>query len=96
MALYDQLHAVQPTDVVALNRAIALAELHGPAAGLDALRDLHLDGYHLYHATRADLYARVGRLDDAVSAYDRAIELAANDTERHFLTVRRSEVVGLR
>ncbi len=91
IALYDQLHAIQPTDIVALNRAIAIAQLHGPNAGLDALDTVHLDSYHLYHATRADLYARLHRTDEAITAYDRAIELATNDTERRFLTGRRDE-----
>jgi RNA polymerase sigma-70 factor (ECF subfamily) len=94
VALYDQLHAIRPTDVVALNRAIALAELHGPRAGLDALETVHLDSYHLFHATRADLLARLHRVEEATAAYDRAIELATNDTERRFLTARRSEAAG--
>jgi RNA polymerase sigma-70 factor (ECF subfamily) len=73
--------------VVALNRAVAIGELRGPAAGLDALDSLDvtlLDDYQPYHAARADLLARAGR-PDATVAYDRAIELTANPTERHFL-----------
>jgi RNA polymerase sigma-70 factor (ECF subfamily) len=96
VALYDQLHAIQPTDVVALNRAIAIAQLHGPKAGLDALDAVRLESYHLYHATRADLYVRLHRFDEAITAYDRAIELATNDTERRFLTIRRDEAAGAR
>ena len=94
VALYDQLLAIRPTDIVALNRAIAVAELHGPRAGLEALDTVRLESYHLYHATRADLYARLHRIDDAVTAYDRAIELATNDTERRFLAARRNAAAG--
>jgi RNA polymerase sigma-70 factor (ECF subfamily) len=89
VALYDQLHAIQPNDIVALNRAIALAELHGPHAGLQALEPLQLEGYHLFHATRAELFARAGKAEAALAAYDRAIELATNETERHFLVAQR-------
>ena len=85
LALYDQLMAVAPTPVVALNRAVALAEVHGPQVALDAVDQLDLDGYHLLHATRADLLRRLGRADDAAVAYDTAINLAANDAERTFL-----------
>jgi RNA polymerase sigma-70 factor (ECF subfamily) len=92
VALYDQLFALQPTDVVALNRAIALAELDGPEVGLAALDGVALDGYHLFHATRATLLARAGRGDDARSEFTRAIELASNDAERRFLEARRDEV----
>jgi RNA polymerase sigma-70 factor (ECF subfamily) len=75
--------------VVALNRAIALAELEDPAAGLAALNGLDLDGYHLYHAARADLLERLGRVDEATDAYDRAAALTANDAERRLLRERR-------
>ena len=60
-ALYDQLLAVAPTPVVALNRAIAIGEVQGPAAALVLADELDLDNYHLYHATRADLLHRLGR-----------------------------------
>ena len=90
VALYDQLHSLQPNDVVALNRAIAVAELRGPRAGLDALDQLDLDGYHLYHATLGNLLTRLDRPSEAVGAYDRAIELAANETERRHLTEQRA------
>ena len=71
--LYDQLLAVAPSPVVALNRAVAVAEVEGPAPALVIVDDLDvdLDGYHLFHAVRADLLARAGRTDDAVLAYDR-------------------------
>jgi RNA polymerase sigma-70 factor (ECF subfamily) len=88
LALYDQLLVVAPTPVVALNRAVALAEVEGPAAGLAALEDLDLGHYHLFHSTRADLLARLGRLADAAGAYDTALALATNAAERTFLAGR--------
>ena len=95
LALYDRLLAMGPSDVVRLNRAIAVAELEGPAAGLlevDAPDGpaAHLDSYHLLHATRADLLARQGRTADAETAYDRAIALTDNTAEQRFLTARRA------
>ncbi|MGD9701169.1 MAG: RNA polymerase sigma factor [Acidimicrobiia bacterium] len=90
VALYDHLYAIQPNDVVALNRAIAVAELSGPQAGLDALESVRLDGYHLFHAARAGLLDRLGHVEAAVEAYDRAIALATNESERRFLTNRRT------
>jgi len=89
LALYDQLYALAPTPVIALNRAIALAQVAGPAAGLDAVDQLDLAEYHLYHATRADLLRRLGREDEARAAYDEAIARAENTTERAFLASRR-------
>ena len=90
VALYNQLYAFQPTDIVWMNRAIALAELDGPQAGLDALATVSLDTFHLFHATRAEFNRRLGRYDDAQDAYGRAIELASNDAERRYLTRRRA------
>ncbi|HEX3712662.1 MAG TPA: sigma-70 family RNA polymerase sigma factor [Trebonia sp.] len=90
LALYDQLFALSPTPVIALNRAIALAEADGPAAALASVDALALDGYHLYHATRADLLRRLGRDAAAAAAYDQAIALAENKAERAFLTARRA------
>jgi RNA polymerase sigma-70 factor, ECF subfamily len=90
LALYDQLYAVTPTPVVALNRAVALAEVTGPASALVVVDALELDGYHPYHATRADLLRRLGRHREAVAAYDRAIALTANPAERAFLSGRRN------
>jgi RNA polymerase sigma-70 factor (ECF subfamily) len=92
LALYDQLLQHTPTPVVALNRAVAVAEVHGPAAALDAIADLDLPGYHLLPATRADLLARLGRAAEAGAAYDDAISLAGNDTERAFLQNRRARL----
>jgi RNA polymerase sigma-70 factor (ECF subfamily) len=92
LALYDQLMAVAPTRVVALNRAVAVAEVHGPAAALAELdSDGHpLDGYHLYHAIRADLLTRTGDDDAAAAAYDAALALTNNEAERAALRRRAS------
>ena len=93
LTLYDQLHALTPTPVVALNRAVALAEVHGPAAGLAALSDLQssgLDSYYLFHAARADLLRRLGRDEEAAAAYDTARALTANPVEQAFLDTQRA------
>jgi RNA polymerase sigma-70 factor (ECF subfamily) len=92
LALYDQLMVVAPTPVVALNRTVALAEVHGPAAALGELGRLSLDGYHLFHATRADLLRRLGRREEAAAAYEAAIAGAANGAERAFLRQRRDSL----
>jgi RNA polymerase sigma-70 factor, ECF subfamily len=85
VALYDQLLGVAPTPVVALNRAIAIGELQGPAAALALVDELDLDNYHPFHATRADLLRRLGRHREATAAYQRAAALAPTDAEREFL-----------
>jgi RNA polymerase sigma-70 factor, ECF subfamily len=85
LALYDRLLAMTPTRVVALNRAIALAEVEGPQSALDILDGLDLAGYHLFHAARADLLRRLGRDGDARVAYALAAKLAASQAERTFL-----------
>jgi RNA polymerase sigma-70 factor (ECF subfamily) len=88
VALYDQLSSLRPNAVVALNRAIAVGELHGPPDGLAALDELDtvlLEDYQPYYAARADLLARAGRRADARLAYDRAIALTVNPAERRFL-----------
>jgi RNA polymerase sigma-70 factor (ECF subfamily) len=94
VALYDQLVVLDPSPVVALNRAIAVAELDGPHVALAQVEALTepLDGYHAFHATRADLLRRLGRSADARAAYDRAIELAGNTAESAYLTRRRDEL----
>jgi RNA polymerase sigma-70 factor, ECF subfamily len=92
LQLYDQLLQVAPTPVAALNRAVAVAEVDGPQAGLAGLEDLDLDGYYLFHAIRADLLRRLGRDADAALAYDAAIARTANTAERDFLRRRRQEV----
>ena len=94
LALYDQLMAMAPTPVVALNRAVAVAEVHGPEAALPLLANLDLDRYHLYHAIRADLLARIGDDEGAAAAYDAAIGLTDNDAERASLTRRRRSASG--
>jgi RNA polymerase sigma-70 factor, ECF subfamily len=83
--LYDQLLRFTPTPVVALNRAVAVAEVEGPAAALALVEDLDLDGYHLFHAIRADLLRRLGRDAEAAQAYERAIARTDNAAERAFL-----------
>jgi len=86
LQLYDQLFTVNPTPVVALNRAVALAEVRGAAAALDAVDGLDFPEYYLFHAVRADLLSRVGRNEDARAAYDRAVALTSNAVEQTFLT----------
>jgi RNA polymerase sigma-70 factor (ECF subfamily) len=85
VALYDQLLLFEPTAVVALNRAVAVAEVDGPEAALGLVDALDLDGYHLFHAIRADLLRRVGRDADAAEAYEAAIARTENAAERAFL-----------
>jgi RNA polymerase sigma-70 factor (ECF subfamily) len=88
LALYDQLMTITPTRVVAMNRAIALAEVDGPDIALRVLDGLDLGEYHLFHAARADLLRRLGRSAEASRAYARAATLAASDAERTFLADR--------
>jgi RNA polymerase sigma-70 factor, ECF subfamily len=92
VALYDQLMAIAPSPVVALNRAVALAEVEGPEAALALVDELDLHGYHLFHAIRADLLRRLGREAEAASAYEAAIGLTENAAERAFLERNRSEL----
>ena len=92
LALYDQLHTVSPTAVVALNRAVAVAEVDGPAPALALIDELDLKRYHLFHATRADLLRRLDRRPEAADAYDEALSLAQNTAERTFLQRRRQEM----
>jgi RNA polymerase sigma-70 factor (ECF subfamily) len=96
--LYDRLERIQPTPIVSLNRAVAVAMLEGPARALAIVDSLAADGalaeYHLLHATRADLKRRLGAFDDAERSYARALELVGNDSERRFLEKRLAEVRG--
>ena len=94
VALYNQLVRIDASPVVALNRAVAVAELDGPEPALAAVDRLEgpLVGYHAYHATRADLLRRLGRGPEARAAYDTAIELAGNTAETAYLTRRRDEL----
>lgn len=85
LKLYDQFLAMAPTAVVALNRAVAVAEVEGPQAALAILDGLDLDGYYLFHAIRADLLRRVGREEEAALAYEAAIVRTDNERERDFL-----------
>lgn len=88
IALYDQLLAVAPTPVAALNRAVAIAEVHGPAKALALVDQLQLDNYCPFHATRADLLRRLGHFSQAAAAYSRTEALAPTDAERDFLHTR--------
>jgi RNA polymerase sigma-70 factor, ECF subfamily len=94
VALYDQLLRIDPSPIVVLNRAIAVAELDGPAVGLAAVDGLgdQLAGYHPYHATRADLLRRLDRRREARAAYDKAIQLSGNTAEISYLTRRRDQL----
>jgi RNA polymerase sigma-70 factor, ECF subfamily len=89
LQLYDQLLAIAPNAVVALNRAVALAEIEGAATALTVVDALDLDTYHLFHVTRAELLARLHRYDDAGRAYDRALALANNAAEHGLLERKR-------
>jgi RNA polymerase sigma-70 factor (ECF subfamily) len=90
LRLYDQLMAFTPTPVVALNRAVALAEVDGPEAALTLVEGLDLGGYHIFHAVRADLLRRLGRSAEAAEAYRAALERTGNTVERAFLQDRLS------
>ncbi|GAA2041941.1 sigma factor-like helix-turn-helix DNA-binding protein [Agromyces tropicus] len=94
VALYDRLARLDPSPIVALNRAVAVAEVDGAEAGLELLDGIaaRLDGYHAFHATRAELLRRAGRGVEARAAYDRAIELAGNTAETAYLARRRDEL----
>ncbi|MEU5317791.1 sigma-70 family RNA polymerase sigma factor [Streptomyces sp. NPDC021056] len=85
LQLYDQLTALAPGPVVALNRAVAVAEVEGPRPALDLVDSLDLDGYHVFHAVRADLLRRLGRDTEAARAYEAAVALAENPAERAWL-----------
>jgi RNA polymerase sigma-70 factor (ECF subfamily) len=92
LALYDQLLAIAPSPVVALNRAVALAEVAGPEVALAEVDGLELETYHPFHVTRAEFLARLGRGDEARAAYDRALACALNSAERSHLERRRREL----
>jgi RNA polymerase sigma-70 factor, ECF subfamily len=88
LALYDQLMAVAPTPVVALNRSVAVAEVDGPAAALALVDGLDLASYYLFHAIRADLLRRLDRPAEAAAAYQTALSLTQNQPERAYITAR--------
>jgi RNA polymerase sigma-70 factor (ECF subfamily) len=98
LGLYDLLERVQPSPIVSLNRAVALAMVNGPQAALEIIDSLtsstasDLDSYHLLHATRADLRRRMGSREEAAKSYVRALELVTNESERRFLQKRLNEV----
>jgi RNA polymerase sigma-70 factor (ECF subfamily) len=92
VALYDQLTRLDPSPIVRLNRAIAVAELDGAEVALSEVDRLPLDGYHAFHAARADLLRRLGRSDESRAAYDRAIALAGNTAETAYLIRRRDQL----
>ena len=94
IALYDQLVRLDPSPIVRLNRAIAVAELDGPEVALAEVDALPLEGYHIFHAARADLLRRVGRSEESRAAYDRAIGLAGNTAETAYLIRRRDQLAG--
>ncbi|MQA78907.1 MAG: sigma-70 family RNA polymerase sigma factor [Streptosporangiales bacterium] len=94
--LYDQLVAIAPNPVAALNRAVAVAEVEGPGAALALVDDLGLGGYHLFHAIRADLLRRLDRDTEAAAAYDEAMARTENASERAFLRRRRDALTGNR
>jgi len=95
-ALYDRLAETSPSPVVELNRAVAVAMADGPERGLALFVPLEgeLDGYHLFHAARADLFRRLERNEDAAAAYRRALELVTNPQQRSYLERRLAEVTG--
>jgi RNA polymerase sigma factor (sigma-70 family) len=96
VALYGRMVLLDPSPIVRLNRAVAVAEVDGPGVGLaeiDRLAEV-LDGYHAFHAARADLLRRLGRGGESRAAYDRAIGLAGNPAERAYLTRRRDQLAG--
>ena len=90
LQLYDQLLAIAPNAIVALNRAVAVAELEGAAPALAVVDRLDLDTYYLFHATRGELLARLERYEDAARAYARALELTSNEAERALLERKRA------
>ncbi|HEX4446678.1 MAG TPA: DUF6596 domain-containing protein [Polyangiaceae bacterium] len=98
VGLYDRLEQLQPSAIVALNRAVAVAMVDGPRAALEIVSMLAVDGaldeYHLLHAARADFERRLGDLPAAARSYQRALELVGNDSERRFLERRLREVTG--
>jgi RNA polymerase sigma-70 factor, ECF subfamily len=94
IALYDQLVRLDPSPIVRVNRAIAVAELDGPEVALAEVDGLPLEGYHAFHATHADLLRRLGRSEESRAAYDRAIGLAGNTAEMAYLIRRRDQLAG--
>jgi RNA polymerase sigma-70 factor, ECF subfamily len=94
LALYNQLLAIAPTPIVALNRAVAVAEVDGPEAALAIVRELELDEHSVFHVVRADLLRRLGRSNEAAQAYAAAISRTENAVEKEFLARQRAMVEG--
>ena len=94
LQLYNQLMVIAPSQVVALNRAVAVAEVHGPAAALAITDEIRLDGYYLLPAIRADLLARLGRTADAAAAFATAAQLTQSSAQRRFLELRRARLTA--
>ena len=94
LALYDQLVVLAPSPVVSLNRAVAVAEVDGPAAALAIIDDVDLDSYYVLHSVRADLLARLGRTADAAADYETAAGLTGSEAQRRFLLRRRAKITG--
>jgi RNA polymerase sigma-70 factor, ECF subfamily len=96
LGLYDLLERAQPSPIIALNRAVAVAMVHGPQAALALVDELaaagDLNGYHLLHAARADLLRRLASFPEAAESYSKALALVTNDSERRFLERRLREV----
>jgi RNA polymerase sigma-70 factor, ECF subfamily len=92
VALYGRLQELTGSPVVALNRAVALAEAEGPQAGLAAIEQIELDGYHYLHAARGELLRRLGRAPEARAAFRRALSLVRSDPERRLLERRLQSV----
>jgi RNA polymerase sigma-70 factor (ECF subfamily) len=92
VTLYDQLMVLAPSPVVALNRAVAVAEIEGPASALLLIDELKIDRYYLFHAIRADLLRRAGRGSEAVAEYEVAIAHSRNATEKRFLETRQASL----
>ena len=92
LALYDQFLAITPTPIVALNRAVAVAEIDGPRAALEMIDELPLEHYYLFHAIRADLLRRLGHADQAEAAYRAAIGRTGNAAEIAFMEERISAI----
>jgi RNA polymerase sigma-70 factor (ECF subfamily) len=98
MRLYGELERVQPSPVVSLNRAVAVAMAEGPQRGLELMNELaagsDLENYHLLHAARADMERRLGRFGEAAVEYEKALRLVTNESERRYLRRRLQEVKG--
>jgi RNA polymerase sigma-70 factor (ECF subfamily) len=93
-ALYDEIVRIEPSPIVELNRAVAVAMAYGPELGLELLERVDLPGYHLLHAARADFFRRLERNEEAAAAYRDALALEMNTGDRSFLERRLAEVVG--